>query len=218
MYRMNLFQKLLPLSLSLGLIFSSWLAVADPLGEAEQALTYGEYDKAFKIFTELADAGDPGAMIGLGRMYQGGHGVDENNDTAMSWYAKGVNIWNTRAKQNDPRAYASLGVLFNKGIAFKKDKSRARQYFKSAFDIAYPRAVQGDNDSQHLIGMLYSSGKGTTQDINSGIEWLGKAGEGGNETAIKMLIHIYECGCRGIPKDEAKTEYWRSKLISIENN
>lgn len=188
---------------------------ADLLGEAEQALTYGQYETALTLFTQLAEQGDPGAMIGLGRMYQGGHGVDKNEQTATSWYSKGVTIWNEQAKQNNPRAYASLGVLFDKGIAFKKDKSRARQYFKSAFNLAHPKALQGDNDSQHLIGMLYSSGKGTQQDIISGIQWLGKAADGGNETAAKMLIHIYECGCRGVAKDEEQLEYWRGKLAAI---
>lgn len=192
--------------------------LAEPLGEAEYALAQGEYEKAFAQFSALAKKGDPGAMIGLGRMYQGGHGVPKSSDKAMEWFGKGVTIWNTRARQGDPRAYASLGVLFNRGIAFKKDTARARQYFKSAFDLAYEKALQGDNDSQHLIGMLYSSGKGTQKDIVAGIQWLGKAAEGGNETAIIMLIKIYECDCLGIPKDEEKTEYWRGRLLAIENN
>jgi len=155
-------------------------------------------------------------MIGLGRMYQGGLGVQSNNDVAISWYSKGVLIWNERAKNGEPRAYASLGVLFNKGIGFEKDTARARQYFRTAFDMAQPKALQGDNDAQHLIGMLYSSGKGVDKDIYAGADWLTKAGEGGNETAAKMLIHIFECGCRGLPKDDAKAEYWRAKLTTTQ--
>ncbi len=207
-----LYKSLIKLILSLGLLWSSCLAHADPLGEAEQALNYGNYDKALEIFTGLSDDDNPDAMIGLGRMYQGGYGVVKSHDTAMSWYSKAVNIWKVRTRQNDPRAYASLGVLFDKGIAFKKDKTRARQYFKQAFDIAHSEALKGDNDSQHLTGMLYSSGKGTPKDIISGVQWLEEAGEGGNENAIKMLIHIYECGCRGLPKDGEQAEYWRGKL------
>ena len=207
-----LYKSLIRSALWLGLLCSFCLAAADPLGEAEQALTYGEYDRALRIFTRLSDSGNPDAMIGLGRMYQSGHGVEQNHDTAMSWYAQAINIWNTRTSQNDPRAYASLGVLFDKGISFKKDKKRARQYFKQAFDIAHARALQGDNDSQYLTGMLYSSGRGTPRDIIAGVQWLGKAGEGGKENAIKMLIHIYECGCRGLPKDDQQAEYWRGKL------
>ncbi len=189
-------------------------ANADPLGVAEQALTNGEYNKAYTMFQTLAKEGDPGAMIGLGRMYQDGLGVPKNRETAINWFSQGVTIWNKRAKEGDPRAYASLGVLFNKGIAFQKDTTRARQYFRTAFDMAQPKALEGDNDSQHLIGMLYSSGKGVDKDIFAGADWLGKAAEGGNEIAAKMLIHIYECGCRGLPKDDARAEYWRSKLAA----
>jgi len=189
---------------------------ADQLGEAELALNTGEYQKALSLFQPLAEQNEPGAMIGLGRMYQDGLGVQKNHDAAISWYSKGVLIWNERAKNGDPRAYASLGVLFNKGIGFEKDTARARQYFRTAFDMAQPKALQGDNDAQHLIGMLYSSGKGVDKDIIAGADWLAKAGEGGNETAAKMLVHIYECGCRGLAKDDARAKYWRTKLTASE--
>jgi TPR repeat protein len=187
---------------------------ADELGEAEQALNNGEYEQALTMFSKLAKEGEPGAMIGLGRMYQGGLGVAQNREAAVEWFSQAVLIWNERAKQNDPRAYASLGVLFNKGIAFQQDKERARRYFRTAFDLAQPIALEGDPEAQHLIGMLYSSGKGVEKDIYAGADWLAKAGEGGNETAIRMLVHIYECGCRGLPKDEKKSEYWRAKLTA----
>jgi TPR repeat protein len=29
-----------------------------------------------------------------------------------------------------------------------------------------------------------------------------------------MLLHIYECGCRGLAKDDAKAKYWRAKLAA----
>ena len=190
---------------------------ADELGEAEQALNTGAYDKALPMFQRLAEQGEPGAMVGIGRMYQDGLGVPKSRDAALNWFGKAVTIWNGRAKENDPRAYASLGVLFNKGIGFKKDTSRAKKYFRTAFDLAQPKALQGDPDAQHLIGMLYSSGKGVDKDVFAGADWLTKAGEGGNETAAKMLIHIFDCGCRGLPKDDAKAEYWRAKIAATSN-
>ena len=201
------------LALLLGL--TSLTLSADPLGEAEEALNTGQYAEALKTFQQLAAEGEPGAMVGLGRMYQDGLGVPQNRQTAIDWFSKAVMIWNERAKQNDPKAYASLGVLFNKGIGFKKDTERAQRYFRTAFDLAQPKALQGDADAQHLIGMLYSSGKGVNKDIFAGADWLAKAGEGGNQVAIKMLIHIYDCGCRGLPKDDAKVEYWRAKLVAL---
>ena len=194
----------------------SFSLFADELGEAEQALNNGEYEQALSMFNKLASEGEPGAMIGIGRMYQGGLGVSQNRETAVQWFSKAVLIWNERARQNDPKAYASLGVLFNKGIAFQQDKERARRYFRTAFDLAQPRALAGDADAQHLVGMLYSSGKGVVKDVYAGVDWLSKAGEGGNETAIKMLIHIFECGCRGLPKDDQKSEYWRAKLVALQ--
>jgi TPR repeat protein len=64
--------------------------------------------------------------------------------------------------------------------------------------------------------MLYSSGKGVDKDIYAGVDWLSKAGEGGNETAMRMLVHIFECGCRGLAKDDKKVEYWRAKLAAMQ--
>lgn len=190
-------------------------AQADRLGDAEYALKLGNYSTALEIFTDLANNNNPDAMIGLGRMYQAGHGVSKDQQTALQWFSKGINIWNQQVREDNPRAYASLGVLFEKGIAYAQDKGKARRYFKTAFELASKKAAQGHNDSQHLVGMLYSSGRGTRKDIHAGAWWLAVAGEDGNETAIKMLIHIYDCGCRGLPKDEIKTRYWRTRLANL---
>ena len=198
----------------LSLLAGSFIASANTVSEGEQAIRTGNHQQALEIFKPLAEAGDPEAMLGMGRLYEGGLGVEQNRDTAIGWFGKAVTVWNERTKKGDPRAYASLGIMFNKGLGFKKDRSKAREYFKYAIQVAKPLALQGDNDAQQLLGALYSSGKGVTKDIYTGVEWLSRSGEGGNKTAIRMLIYIFECGCRGLPKDSAKVEYWQAKLAA----
>lgn len=196
------------------LLTGSFIASANTVSEGEQAIRTGNHQQALEIFKPLAEAGDPEAMLGMGRLYRGGLGVKQNNDTAIGWFGKAVTVWNERTKKGDPRAYASLGIMFNKGLGFKKDKSKAREYFKYAIGLARPLALQGDHDAQQLLGALYSSGKGVPKDIYAGVDWLSRSGEGRNKTAIRMLIYIFECGCRGLPRDNAKVEYWQAKLAA----
>lgn len=203
--------RVLSFALLCGLLSDS--ALADDLSRAKQALQVGKHQEALPLLQSLVAQDDPDAMIDLGRMYQDGLGAQRSQDMAVGWYGKAIKIWTKRAKDGDPRAYASLGVLFNKGIGFKKDLARARKYFRIAFDMAQPKALAGDIDAQNLVGMLYSSGKGVNKDIFTGADWLSKAGEGGHQASARMLVHIFECGCRGLPRDEAKAEYWRTKLV-----
>ena len=189
--------------------------VSDRLGTAEQALRYGNYHQALELFHELAQLGNPDAMIGLGRMYQAGQGVPIAHNTAKQWFEKAIITLNQRARKNDPRAFATFGVLFNDGIAFKQNKEKARQYFQTAFRLAHEKALQGHLDEQYLTGVLYSSGKGVQRDIYTGVQWLTAAGQNGHKTAIQMLIYLYDCNCRGFPQDKTQAAFWRKQLIDL---
>lgn len=199
---------------ALCLFIFSLAVFAGAISEAETAIKSGDYAHALELFKPLAESDNPEAMLGMGRLYRNGWGVGKNPDTAISWFGKAANLWNEKARQGDPRAWASLGIMFNKGLGYKRDRSKAQEYFKYAFDQAQPRAFSGDLESQYLLGTLYSSGKGVPKDIYAGVDWLTKAGEGGHQTAMKLLIRIFDCGCRGLPKDDAKVEYWRARLVA----
>ena len=207
-------KKILSPLFALCLLIFSLAVFADAISEAERAIKSGDYTHALELFKPLAESGDPEAMLGMGRLYRNGWGVEKNSGTAISWFGKAANFWNEKAKQGDPRAWASLGIMFSKGLGYRQDKSRAQEYFKYAFDQAQPRAFSGDLESQYLLGTFFMSGKGVTKDAYAGVDWLTKAGEGGHKTAMKLLIRIFDCGCRGLPKDDAKVEYWRAKLVA----
>jgi len=198
----------------IGLLAFSLSASANDLSEAERAIKSGDYAHALKLFKPLAESGEPEAMLGMGRLYREGMGVEKNSTTALDWFGKAATVWNERARAGDPRAWTSLGIMFNKGLGYKQDRAKAQEYFKYAFDVAQPRAFQGDIESQYLLGAFYMNGRGVSKDVYAGADWLTKAGEAGHKTAMKVLIHIFECGCRGLPKDDTKVEYWRAKLIA----
>ena len=50
------------------------------------ALVSGDYPKAFAIFLDLAERGDPHAQSNLGFMYQTGTHIRQDIPTALKWY------------------------------------------------------------------------------------------------------------------------------------
>lgn len=83
--------------------FSS-LAIAGELEDAEKFLAAKAYDKAFPIFTKLAEAGNLDAQLRLGEMYWYGEGTDPDIAAATKWMRKA-------ADRGHPAAMESLMVL-----------------------------------------------------------------------------------------------------------
>jgi len=46
----------------------------------------GDYETALREWTPLAEQGDADAQINLGRMYDNGEGVAEDNTEAVRWF------------------------------------------------------------------------------------------------------------------------------------
>ncbi len=198
-----------------GLLAPWSLAVADiaaQLEQAEQALGAKAFGDAHDLFLPLAQDGSPDAMMGLYQLYANGWGVEQNDAKAAEWAAKARKVWETKAKNNDPHAYKALGFLFYKGLGVAKDRGRARAYFGKAYKLAISLGMAGDADAQYLIGLFYTSGRYLQKDPLKGVAWLEAAGNNGHRKAMRLLAFIYDCQCRGIPRDNEKAEYWRTKL------
>jgi TPR repeat protein len=191
-------------------------AFADALSEAEARLSEGDYRQAMALFTPLAESGDPDAMLGIGRLYENGWGVGKDQAAADNWYTKARQTWEQRMQNGDPRAYLSVGVMYSKGIGVEKSRSKARRLYRQATDLAMPQARAGDLESMYLVGLLMSSKGEYQKRLTEGMEWLAKAAQAGHVKAAKILIHIYQCNCRGVARDDEKAEYWRGILNANE--
>jgi hypothetical protein len=70
-------------------------AGAVPQPDAEEAYQRGDYATAFRIWLPLAQQGSSLAQQNIGRMYERGEGVPQDQQAAMEWYRKA-------AEQNKP--------------------------------------------------------------------------------------------------------------------
>lgn len=87
------------LVLALTMLAAAGLASADDLGDAEKALRAKEYDKAFPIFTKLANAGNAEAQFRLGEMYWRGDGTAADVAKSQLWLQKAATVGHGGAKE-----------------------------------------------------------------------------------------------------------------------
>lgn len=165
---------------------------ADRLYEQGKAL-YDEkkYSEAIPKLLAAAEKGHKKAQYRLGRCYDKGYGVDEDEQIAFEWYTKS-------AAQGYAKAQYELGRCYYKGKGgVKKDLPRAFKLFTDA-------AKQDNGEAQLSLGKCYMKGKGTAADPAKAKYWFNKAirnekkgkeilaelrqdAKNGDEDAIKIL-------------------------------
>jgi hypothetical protein len=92
-------------------------------------------EKAFAMFTEAADKGDPEAMFELGKLYEKGIGTNQD-------VAKAVTLYQQSAELGFADAINDLGFLYYQGaIGQKPDKKKAIELFLKAADLRHPQAM-----------------------------------------------------------------------------
>ena len=148
--------------LALLLCTSAFAQSAESLYRAGKKLYDAEnYDQAFAKLKAAADKGHKKAQYRLGRCYDKGNGVKEDDKVAVAWYAKS-------AAQGYAKAQYQLGKCYKNGEGVEKDA-------KKAFDL-FTRAARQDNaDAQLALGKCYLRGKGVAKDEAKAKSWLKKA-------------------------------------------
>ena len=90
-----------------------------------------EQQKDFKAILEivppLAEQGDANAQALLGRMYEEGLGVKQDDVKAMKWFRKA-------AEQGFAPAQFNLGVMYYNGRGVQVNKSLAKEWLGKACD------------------------------------------------------------------------------------
>ncbi len=97
----------------------------------------GYYQRAMKLWLPLAEAGDARAQEFIGILYEEGHGVPKDIETAMSWYERA-------ALSGDMAAQYNLGRIYLEGALVEQDVERAHDFLRRA-------AEQGDEDARALL-------------------------------------------------------------------
>lgn len=160
------------------------------------AFDRGRYEEAMKLALAAAEKGEAHAATLIGRLYERGLGVAQDDKKAADWYAQA-------ATAGDMHGQFHLGVLLAEGRGVKKDTARAANFFEAA-------ARQGHALAAYNLALIYVTGNAREQDFAKAAEWLKVAAEKDHPQAQYDLGALYAAG-RGVPKDDAKAAEWIAK-------
>ena len=126
-------------------------------------------DEALRREKEMAEAGDPGAQVKLGRRYEEGRGVGKMCSEALILYRKAAGAGFAEGQYH-------VGRLFFEGKCVSRDFAEAARWFQKA-------AAKGLADAQMAFGALCFNGQGVSRDRVLGCMWTLLAVAGGSEEA-----------------------------------
>jgi TPR repeat protein len=85
----------------------------------------GAFDEAFSTFNSAAAMGSPGAILGVGDMYQNGEGVAQDPQQARQHYERA-------AEAGHVEAMVRLARLYLRGDGVPRDPRKARELMLQA--------------------------------------------------------------------------------------
>jgi TPR repeat protein len=112
----------------------------------------------------------------LGRAYQDGNGVPQNDALALKWFQKA-------ADQGDATAENSLGNMYRLGEGVEGAKKEAVRWYQRA-------AKRGNPNAMFNLGASYYSGDGVAFDDVRAYAWFLLAQEAGNPAAGDVLRKV----------------------------
>ena len=96
----------------------------DEWAEAKAAHERADYATEFRLYQQLADAGDARAQTYLGVMYEKGRGVDAG-------FCGGAETGFARPpKQGDARAHCNVGSMYDRGRGVAQDYAEAMKWYR----------------------------------------------------------------------------------------
>ena len=116
------------LLLMLALMFSMTVSAQDAealYNEGKALYDAKDYVAALAKLKPAAEKGHKKAQYRVGRCYDKGHGVEENNQEAFKWYSKS-------AQQGYYKAEYQLARAYIKGKGVTADEKKARSWVKKA--------------------------------------------------------------------------------------
>ncbi len=171
------FKHLRLLALTAGLLAAAAVQGA-PDDDARAAYDSGDYDTAYRIWSELAEQNDGRAQYALGVMHATGNGRDKDPAKAFEWFSKAAENGHLKAMYN-------LGVSYWTGQGTLEDRAEAAHWWRMA-------AERGDVVSQYNLGVAYYNGLGVDQDLVEAARWIRSAAEQDYEVAVELLPTLEE--------------------------
>jgi len=207
------------------------------LHHGEKGILVPDRVEGAKWIRRAAELGLADAQNALGRYYQAGWGVGQDDDEAAKWFHRAAKQGNTDAEYN-------LAVCYRNGLGVSADEDEAIKYFRRAAErgdaeaqlcVAHilhhgygqpvdhvealrwytEAAAQGDDRAQVGAGIMHIQGLGlAAPDHSKGVAFLEAAVLQGNVRAHILLGQCHVHGL-GVPKDRSKALYMFKKGADV---
>jgi exopolysaccharide production negative regulator len=167
------------------------LTPAEAFRSGYEAYKAGDAATALEALNYAAANGHPGALWKLGRMYQTGDLVAEDDRKAMQLFTQVANEYGDENPQGPDApfvadAFVTLGTYYQSGIPGEvvADPGRARRFF------AYAASYFGDSDAQYSLATMLLQGQGGNQDARQAARWFKLAARKGHVGAQAEFGHL----------------------------
>ncbi len=160
-----------------------WLRLAADQGHPDALAALQRTEPAHTLpsspgATEQVDAAE---QYSLGRRYDYGLGVEEDDSEAVRWYG-------LAAAGGHAGAQYSLGLKYGLGQGVEEDDAEAVRWFRLA-------AEQDHAGAQFLLGDAYEIGRGVERDLDEAVRWYRLAAKNGDEDAAELIRSLETWRC-----------------------
>lgn len=143
----------------------------------------GNFKESFEWELQSAEGGHKEAQHCIGVMYSRGEGVEQDHQSAASWYEKA-------ALQGHPIAMNNLGNCYDEGTGVEQSEAKAFGWWIKA-------AQNGFTPLYPLLPDYYGDGIcRAKKDYKEAVHWYEEAANSGNPTGIYNLSYMYYNGYR----------------------
>ncbi len=158
---------------------------------AHDAYNSGDYPTAFKLYTQLSDAGDADAQTSLAFMFQKEQGCQKDEAKALELYSKAAEL-------KQPYALFNLAILYANGIG-----GVSHDQFK-AHDLHMEAATRNVPPAMYEVALMLERGLGCMQNYSEAAFWYEEGAKRGHLESFNNLGALYKEG-HGVPKDDSRT-------------
>jgi hypothetical protein len=160
-------------------------------------------NEAIKWYRASAEQGHPWGLYELGRCYELGRGVAENEEEAFRYYKESVE------SEEDSPALTSLVRCYSEGVGVEKNTEKAIEILRKA-------AEAENSEAQYELGNWLRTGTGVDLNAEEAFEWMTHAANAGNEEAQDALTEMYSDG-EGTELDLEEAVRWHRRLAESGN-
>ena len=157
------------------LAFAAFDASADEM-TGDAAFVRGDYETALREWRELAAQGEASAILGIGTLYDTGHGVPQNFPAALDYYRMAAEAGSVSGAFN-------AGVMYDIGRGTPVNRAEAVRWYRSAANDGFGRAA-------YNLGLIYREGDGVPQDTGAAIQYFRLADKQGVAAARRNLAAL----------------------------